>query len=258
MEVSGTSITRECREGSSVRSETNLVISVTDTPGFFDTDISNEAVIQIIGDNIFELTTPGPHAFLIICKPERQTKEERDVLVMIQEIFGEDAVKYCIVVFTHEDQLDRGQTIKDFIATTPKSMQDLIHRCNDRYIALNNREQSHNTIQRLIQMIDEMIQQNGGEYYTNDEYRRIEREREERREAERAAQERQQRERDEALRQEGVSLLVGKEICSVLNTSKLLTSRRTDFVNGKKQKNSTEYGLVLNFHTHPCTSSEHR
>ncbi|CAF3820810.1 unnamed protein product [Rotaria sordida] len=81
-------------------------LMVVDTPGFFDTDIciTNEQVQQIIASQIFTMTSPGVHAFLIILRVGRFSPEEKNTVDFIKKIFGDGAAKYCIVIFTREDQ----------------------------------------------------------------------------------------------------------------------------------------------------------
>ncbi|CAF5135136.1 unnamed protein product, partial [Rotaria sp. Silwood1] len=82
------------------------------------------------------MTSPGIHAFLIIVRVDRFTPEKKDTADIIQAIFGTDANRYCIVVFTREDQLDESQTINSFINSS-KSLQKLIYNCGNRIFAIN-------------------------------------------------------------------------------------------------------------------------
>ncbi|CAF1303856.1 unnamed protein product [Rotaria sordida] len=158
-------------------------LMVVDTPGFFDTDIciTNEQVQQIIASQIFTMTSPGVHAFLIILRVGRFSPEEKNTVDFIKKIFGDGAAKYCIVIFTREDQLDEGQTIDDFINRSDE-LKDLIQKCGNRKFTINNKingEPLDRKTKQLLQMIDRMVQNNNGNYYTNDEYQRIERQRKE-------------------------------------------------------------------------------
>lgn len=97
-------------------------ISLLWTPqGFFDSNpqISNAAIEKKIASQIFDMAAPGVHAFLIVIRIGRFTPEEKQTVDFIRNIFGSDATKYCIVVFTCADQLDTGQTLDDFIGDSP-------------------------------------------------------------------------------------------------------------------------------------------
>jgi len=181
---SGRSITKDCQVERYPYTNTYgqpKMLTVVDTPGFFDTDtsITNETVERKIASQIFDMTAPGVHAFLIIIRIGRFTPEEKNTVDFIRHIFGQDAVRYCIVVFTAEDQLDRGQALEEFINTSPP-LQELVRACGNRTFAMDNKlngEQLAKKTNRLIEIIDNMIRNNNGTYYTNAEYQRIERQR---------------------------------------------------------------------------------
>ncbi len=184
---SARSVTRDCQAERSQWTDNNgrsKQILVVDTPGFFDPDvnISNQIVEKKIASQIFEMTSPGVHAFLIILRIGRFSPEEKNTVDFIRTIFGQDAASYCIVVFTHEDQLE-GQTVDDFISSSP-DLRELIIICNNRKLVINNKsvgQTLERKSQQLLQMIQEMVNHNKGRYYTNEKYRKIERKREEER-----------------------------------------------------------------------------
>ncbi|CAF1409572.1 unnamed protein product [Rotaria sordida] len=183
---SGRSITRDCQVARYQYTDTcgqRKALTGVDTPGFFDTDtsITNEIVERKIASQIFEMTAPGVHAFLIVIRIGRFTPEEKNTVDFIRHIFGPDAVRYCIVVFTAEDQLDEGQSLEDFINTAP-ALRELVRACGNRTFAINNKlngDPLAKKTNRLIEIIDNMIRNNNGTYYTNAEYQRIERQRQE-------------------------------------------------------------------------------
>jgi hypothetical protein len=192
-------------------------ILVVDTPGFFDTDpnITNEMVAKKIGSQIFEMTTPGVHAFLIVLRIGRFSPEERNTVDFIRTIFGEGAASYCIVIFTSEDQLEEGQTLENFISTSP-ALQELITICGNRKLAINNKLAGELLIrktQQLLQMIQEMVNNNNGTCYTNAEYLRIQQQREKER-IEREEEERKRIEEYEKSLKDKVTLLTQHRIYS--------------------------------------------
>ena len=182
---------------------------VVDTPGFFDTNgtVTNEMVERTIASQIFQMTSPGVHAFLIVLRIGRFTPEEKQTVDFIKKIFGTGAARYCLVVFTREDELDDGQTIDDFVHSSHE-LEELVRICGNRKFVINNRlsgKPLETKTNGLLRMIDQMVQSNNGDYYTNAEYQRIERQRRE----EQARREQQERERKQAYEAQlvaGVSL----------------------------------------------------
>lgn len=210
---SARSITRNCEVKSGTCTTTNgqkKKLLVVDTPGFFDTDttITNEKVQRTIASQIFNMTSPGVHAFLIVVRIDRFTPEEKQTVDFIKKIFGPDAAKYCIVILTREDQLEDGQTIDEFINTSA-DLKELVTLCGNRKLAINNKlmgELLERKIKYLIQIIDQMVENNGRSYYTNEEYQRIERQRKEE-QAKREEEERKKKEKYEELLKEQVSCI---------------------------------------------------
>uniref|UniRef100_A0A672MUG8 AIG1-type G domain-containing protein n=1 Tax=Sinocyclocheilus grahami TaxID=75366 RepID=A0A672MUG8_SINGR len=67
-------------------------LSVTDSPGLFDTSISNTE-LQTLIEKCMNLSAPGPHVFLLVLKlGVKFTEEEKNAVKWIQENFGEHNV----------------------------------------------------------------------------------------------------------------------------------------------------------------------
>jgi GTPase Era involved in 16S rRNA processing len=214
-------------------------VTVVDTPGFFDTDttITNQMVQQTIASQIFNMTSPGVHAFLIVLRIDRFTPEEKNTVDFIKTIFGQGAAQYCIVIFTNEDRLDEGQTIDDFVNSAP-GLQELVRNCGNRKFTINNKLNGpalEKKTKQLLQMINQMVARNNGDYYTNAEYQRIEKQRKE----EQAKREQAERDRKKAYEDAlvaQVSLLIKNRTVYVSLLCKFRQERR----NEKKQKNANK------------------
>lgn len=169
--VSGSSITKKCSEESSVRFGYNFVI--VDTPGIFDTVNTNEQSQKEIF-KCMALTSPGPHAFILVLGVTRFTEEEQKSLEHFEKYFGENIYEYVIVLFTHKDDLDyEKQTIDQHIKSSPENLKNLIKRCGNRTIAFNNRlkgEQQNAQVKELLAQILENVEKNKGKHYTNAMY----------------------------------------------------------------------------------------
>lgn len=136
-ELSPTSVTSECKKE---RGEVGgRKVAIIDTPGPFDTGLTNEDVWTGIKLCI-GMCSPGPHAFLVVVQLGRFTEEERQTVKMIQDTFGEDADKYTMVLFTHGDMLKK-QTIQQRVSKS-KELQDIIQTYNGRYHVFNSESAS--------------------------------------------------------------------------------------------------------------------
>uniref|UniRef100_A0A671X3A0 AIG1-type G domain-containing protein n=1 Tax=Sparus aurata TaxID=8175 RepID=A0A671X3A0_SPAAU len=119
-------------------------VAVIDTPGVFDT--YEEKTVQDIAQSI-SYASPGPHIFLIVIRLGRFTEEEKKTVQKIQEIFGEEADKYSMVLFTHGDLL-KEEPIEELLKED-KDLQELVSRCNGQYHVFNNELKDRSQVSEL-------------------------------------------------------------------------------------------------------------
>ncbi|KAL1279009.1 hypothetical protein QQF64_025682 [Cirrhinus molitorella] len=85
-EASHKSITKESQRKTSEINGRH--VTVIDTPGLFDTDLTNEEIQREI-TNCISMILPGPHVFIIVLNlGQRFTEEEETSVNIIQETFG--------------------------------------------------------------------------------------------------------------------------------------------------------------------------
>lgn len=161
----------ECIKQISVRLGHKLVI--VDTPGIFDSSRTNKQTQEEICKSI-NMTSPGPHAFILVFSISRFTEEDKKSIEHFVKYFGEEMYKYGIILFTREDELHENKsTIMDFIAKSPPELKNLIQKCGQRCIAFNNKlkdKAQDQQYEKLLNMISIKIKQNKGGYYTKEMY----------------------------------------------------------------------------------------
>ncbi|XP_062293704.1 GTPase IMAP family member 9-like [Scomber scombrus] len=175
---SAKSMTVDCSKGSS--EVDGQQVAVIDTPGLFDTRFGMDRTTKDVTQCI-SYAAPGPHVFLVVIRLGRYTEEEMKTVQKIQEIFGQAADKYSMVLFTGGDLLE-GTTIEEFLDES-SDLQELVSRCNGQYHVFNNKLKDRTQVTELLQKIINIIQKNGGSHYTNQMFQ----------EAERAVEEEKQR-----------------------------------------------------------------
>ncbi|MBN3301688.1 GIMA4 GTPase, partial [Amia calva] len=119
------------------------------------------------------LSSPGPHAFLLVVSVGRFTPEERAAVELIQQVFGERAAAYMLVVVTRADEL-KGQ--EEHLSQGAGYLQELLCKCGGRYQLFDNgraREES-TQVEELMEKIEKMVAENGGSCYTNKMYQEAE------------------------------------------------------------------------------------
>ncbi|XP_061566383.1 GTPase IMAP family member 7-like [Cololabis saira] len=151
-------------------------VSLIDTPGFFDTDMSEGKLKSEIVKSITEYAC-GVHAFLIVLKWERFTEQEQAFIDKIQNYFSDEALEYAVVVFTHGDQLPEGKKIEDFISQN-KRVSDLVKKCGGRCHVIDNKYWNNDSgdeyrtnrfqVKAIHDTINRMVTGNDGKVYTND------------------------------------------------------------------------------------------
>ena len=115
------------------------------------------------------ISAPGPHAILLVVRVGRFTEEERETVRLLQNAFGDNLMKYLIVVFTGKDDLDRGKkTVQEMVRDAPQCLKQFLRHCNNRFFSLNNNtddSEKERQVEELVEMIQDVVHANGGSYY---------------------------------------------------------------------------------------------
>ncbi len=198
------SVTSECSKEHATVSDRS--VSVIDTPGFFDTQMKPEELAEEIARSVY-ISSPGPHAFLIVLRViDRFTEQELQIPQIIEMMFGEEVLKYSIILFTHGDQLEE-ESVEKLIEQNCR-LRALVQQCGGRYHVFNNKDlNNREQVNDLLQKIDSMIEQNGGGHYNNQMFEDAERFRRE---------EEEQRKRDEEQRKQQEEEQIQEEIERVI------------------------------------------
>lgn len=171
-ESSTDSLTKVCKKV--VVKVDGRTVSVVDTPGLFDTTLSNKDVQQEIVKCV-SLSAPGPHVFIIVLSIGRITQEELDTLDLIETTFGPRAGMFCLVLFTRGDDLGK-KSIQDYIGNSKNAkLKKLLRDCGDRFHVFNNKDKTNHTqVTELLKKINKMVSMNKGSFYTNEMFQEAE------------------------------------------------------------------------------------
>lgn len=160
-------------------------VSIVDTPGFFRTNSSYEEIKTEIARSIY-MSAPGPHAVLLVIRIGRTGPDDIRTFKECARFYGADLMNYIIVVFTVYDVFRKdmddlkipNHTLDDYVQQLPNPVQDfIVSGCKSRYVAFDNTlkgKQSEQQVLGLFSMIDRMLEENGGTYYTNADYQMAE------------------------------------------------------------------------------------
>uniref|UniRef100_A0A3P9PLL4 GTPase IMAP family member 7-like n=1 Tax=Poecilia reticulata TaxID=8081 RepID=A0A3P9PLL4_POERE len=146
----------------------NWMVSVVDTPGLFDTFQSEEIVKREISKCI-NMSAPGPHAILLVIRIGPFSREERDAVMKVKEIFGEEAWKYSMILFTHGDKVE--SDFDEMLKDSGPELKEILEKTGNRYHVFNNlRANDRRQVLGLLEKVEEMVQKNGCKFYSNDTY----------------------------------------------------------------------------------------
>ncbi|XP_074497998.1 GTPase IMAP family member 9-like [Sebastes fasciatus] len=164
------SVTSECEKAKGAVDGRR--VAVIDTPGIYDTKYKEDEVVRKLKECI-SYSAPGPHVFVIVIKVGRFTEEEQKTVELLQQVFGDKAADYSVVLFTHGDQLRRTR-IEDFFRKS-QPLSHLVAKCNGRYHVFNNTVPDDRQVPQLLAKIETMVSDNGGTFYTNEMFQEAER-----------------------------------------------------------------------------------
>ncbi|KAI4880551.1 hypothetical protein NFI96_007351 [Prochilodus magdalenae] len=109
-DLSSSSVTSTCSKV--IKDVNGRKLTVIDTPGLFDPSFTLEETVNRI-KHCIPLSAPGPHAFLVVIGPGRFTQEDCTTVKIFLEMFGEDASRHTLVLFTHGDKFGK-MSINEF------------------------------------------------------------------------------------------------------------------------------------------------
>ncbi|KAM4579511.1 uncharacterized protein V3H82_008727 [Fundulus diaphanus] len=162
--VSQRSVTKHCQK------ETGEVdgrpIIVVDSPGLFDTSLSNDDIKEELNQCI-SMLAPGPHVFLLVLQIGRFTKEEKETVELVKDFFGNKSEDFMVLVFTRGDEL-QNQTFDSFLNESEEFVKGLIRDCGERYQVFNNKDRENRSqVRQLLNKVDTMLSKNGGDHYSS-------------------------------------------------------------------------------------------
>ncbi|VVB08671.1 unnamed protein product [Arabis nemorensis] len=166
----GGSITKQCQLESKILN--GVKINVIDTPGLFSTSSTAEFTVREIF-RCLSLAKNGIDAVLLVFSVStRLTDEELSTLHTLKILFGREIVDYMILVFTHGDALDDGDTLDDYLEGSTE-FQEIFNECGNRKVVFDNRpsvnkEKREKQVQDLLNLVEQVSEKNNGKSYMGD------------------------------------------------------------------------------------------
>lgn len=150
---------------------------VVDTPGIFDTEVQEADSRREIARCAL-LTSPGPHALVLVIPLGRYTVEEHKATEKILQMFGDRARRFMILLFTRKDDLG-DLDFQDYLKEDPEGIRELVGKFHHRYCAFNNKAtgpEQEAQKEQLLSLVQQVVRENEGGCFTNKMYQRAEEE----------------------------------------------------------------------------------
>uniref|UniRef100_A0A8C6CPB3 AIG1-type G domain-containing protein n=1 Tax=Moschus moschiferus TaxID=68415 RepID=A0A8C6CPB3_MOSMO len=172
--IAAEAVTKTCQKAS--RKWKGRELLLVDTPGLFDTKETLNTTCTEISRCVLA-SCPGPHAIVLVLRLGRYTQEEQQTVALVKNLFGKRAMKYMIILFTRRDELG-DQSLSDFLKDADVNLRSLLQECGERCCAISNSKYTEQAekeaqVQELLELIDTMVQNNRGAYFSDRIYEDI-------------------------------------------------------------------------------------
>ncbi|XP_069318134.1 GTPase IMAP family member 8 isoform X2 [Eulemur rufifrons] len=161
---SGQMVTKMCqREHGDLKGREVVVI---DTPDLFSKVYAEDKQRNI--QHCLELSAPSLHVLLLVICIGHYTREDEETVLGIEKVFGSEARRHIIIVFTHKDELE-DDFLHDYIDNN-KSLKELVQNCGGRYCVFNNKTGEDERIAQVSELlckIKDLVVENQGPYCVN-------------------------------------------------------------------------------------------
>nr|XP_022296317.1 GTPase IMAP family member 4-like [Crassostrea virginica] len=153
----------------------NRLVSIVEMSDIFVKEENSEQFL----DDMFKcicLSSPGPHAFVFVFNGTKvYTTEDGRALERFVNTFGEEIFKFCIVLVTRKDELDKdGILVRDHIKGYPENLQKFIGNCEGGVFAMSDNirdSDQDKEVQKLLNKVIENVSKRSSKYYSEDMYR---------------------------------------------------------------------------------------
>ncbi|KAL6457597.1 hypothetical protein MHYP_G00345600 [Metynnis hypsauchen] len=166
--LSMSSLTNTCVKQSSTAA--TRTVSVVDSPNFYNLNLSRKD-LRVEIEKAVKWSSPGLHALLFILTLDTFTEQEADIVSLFKQTFGEEALRYTVIVFTHGDE-PCDSPIEEQIRKN-RRLSNLVDECGGRYHVLNNKDPANRLqVTQLLGKIEMMVVANGNSCYTLEMFHR--------------------------------------------------------------------------------------
>ncbi|XP_001920359.4 GTPase IMAP family member 8 [Danio rerio] len=140
-------------------------VDVLDCPDLLDPDV-NEEKLQKLEEQLLSACSAGLSSVLLTVPLEEPLQNEEEMLEYIKHLFDPEVLKYIMILFTHEDELeelDEPLSIEEYLQNHA-DLQRLVTECGGRFHCFNNNSKSGDQVKDLLQKIEGTVEENRGKF----------------------------------------------------------------------------------------------
>ncbi|XP_016117065.1 GTPase IMAP family member 8-like [Sinocyclocheilus grahami] len=142
-------------------------VYVIHSPDLRHPDLNKEK-LKMMKEKLVSRCSAGISAVLLTAPLEQPVQNEEEILDYIKDLLGIEVQKYMMILFTHADELkklDKPQTIDEYLQHEKHvDLRQLVIECGGRFHCFNNKSESDDQIEKLLQKIETMMKKNGGKF----------------------------------------------------------------------------------------------
>ncbi|XP_039717091.1 GTPase IMAP family member 8 isoform X1 [Pteropus medius] len=162
--LSAQPVTKTCQ------TEADQDVVVVDTPGLCPRPgaTGQEAQLEEIVSCVSSCEDTNT-ILVLVFQLGRFTGEDAKVVAMLETIFGEDVLKYTILLFTRKEDLEGG-SLEHYLENMKNgALKKVVKKCGGRVCAFNNKitgQAREQQAEALLKMANELISSHGGQGYS--------------------------------------------------------------------------------------------
>nr|XP_011728260.1 GTPase IMAP family member 1-like [Macaca nemestrina]XP_024646439.1 GTPase IMAP family member 1-like [Macaca nemestrina] len=169
--LGATSVTRACTTAS--RRWDKWHVEVVDTLDIFSSEVPKTDPGCEERGRCYLLSVPGPHALLLVTQLGRFTAQDQQAVRQVRDMFGEDVLKWTVIVFTRKEDL-AGGSLQDYVGSTEnRALRKLVAKCGGQVCAFDNRatgREQEVQAEQLLGLVEGLVREHEGAHYSNELY----------------------------------------------------------------------------------------
>ncbi|XP_026957341.1 GTPase IMAP family member 8 [Sagmatias obliquidens] len=149
-------VTKRCQSGWRVWDGQDVVVVDTPLPCLVSGAEGDPSQVDEEVKRCLSYYKEGSTVLVLVLQLGRITREDKKAVAELKTIFGEDVMKYTIVLFTRKEDLGTGK-LEDYVKNTNnRYLRDITEKCKGRYCAFNNRETGQAREEQTRELLSEV------------------------------------------------------------------------------------------------------